>query len=113
TTSKTDDSAIFRLFAEGLKEVDEASFMANYAVKASDDINLAIKNERRIELALEGLRLYDLVRRGEYASTMKAFYQKYGFADKGRDAGDNSWPFPIPQIEVDRSNGVLVQNSNY
>lgn len=113
TTSKKDDPAVFRQFAEGLKPIDEATFDANYAVKPSDDFYKAIKRERRLELALEGLRLYDLIRWGEYVTTMKAFYQKYGFADKGRDAGENSWPFPIPQIEIDRSNGVLLQNSNY
>jgi hypothetical protein len=113
TTSKTDEPAIYRAFGEGLKDVSDAEFNANYAITGSDDILTAIKRERRAELALEGLRLYDLIRWGEYTSTMKAFYQKYGFADKGRDASDNSWPFPIPQIEIDRSNGVLVQHSNY
>lgn len=113
TTSKNDEPAVFRLFAEGLRPIDDATFNTTYAIKASDDIYAAIKKERRLELALEGLRLYDLVRWGDYATTMKAFYQKYGFADKGRDAGENSWPFPIPQVEIDRSNGVLVQNSNY
>ncbi|MGK9126877.1 RagB/SusD family nutrient uptake outer membrane protein [Olivibacter sp. SA151] len=113
TTSKVDEPAIYRLFATGLKAIDEATFASRYAIKTSDDILQAIKKERRFELALEGFRLYDLIRWGEYASTMKAFHQKYGFADKGRDASENSWPFPIPQIEIDRSNGVLVQNSNY
>lgn len=113
TTSKIDEPAIYRAFGETLKEISDADFNANYAITSSDDILAAIKAERRAELALEGLRLYDLIRWGEYTSTMKAFYQKYGFADKGRDASDNSWPFPIPQIEIDRSNGVLVQHSNY
>lgn len=113
TTSKMDESAIYRLFAAGLKTMDEETFTSDYAIKASDDILRAIKQERRFELALEGFRLYDLIRWGEYASTMKAFYEKYGFADKGRDASENSWPFPIPQIEIDRSNGALVQNNNY
>ncbi|MCL4641853.1 MULTISPECIES: RagB/SusD family nutrient uptake outer membrane protein [Olivibacter] len=113
TTSKVDEPAIYRLFATGLKAIDEATFASRYAIKTSDDILQAIKKERRFELALEGFRLYDLIRWGEYANTMKAFHQKYGFADKGRDASENSWPFPIPQIEIDRSNGVLVQNSNY
>lgn len=113
TTSKIDEPAIYRAFGEGLKEISDAEFNANYAITGSDNMLTAIKRERRAELALEGLRLYDLIRWGEYTSTMKAFYQKYGFADKGRDASDNSWPFPIPQIEIDRSNGVLVQHSNY
>lgn len=113
TTSKVDEPAIYRAFAEDLSAIDEATFTNTYAVTASDDVLVAIKRERRAELALEGLRLYDLVRWGEYASTMRSFYEQYGFADKGRDASENSWPFPIPQIEIDRSNGVLVQHPNY
>ena len=113
TTAKKDGPAVYRLFEESLKEISEAQFNTNYAVKTSDNVLEAIKKERRSELALEGFRLYDLVRWGAYASTMKAFYQKYGFADKGRDASEKSWPFPIPQIEIDRSNGILQQNENY
>lgn len=113
TTSKTDEPAIFRAFGKNLRAISAAEFTTSFAIKPTDDILAAIKRERRAELALEGLRLYDLIRWGEYASTMKAFYQKYGFADKGRDASDNSWPFPIPQIEIDRSNGTLVQHNNY
>ncbi|HLT86850.1 MAG TPA: RagB/SusD family nutrient uptake outer membrane protein [Sphingobacterium sp.] len=113
TTAKTDEPAVFRLFGEGLYAISEAEFNTTYAIKASDDVLEAIKNERRYELALEGFRLYDLIRWGTYTATMKAFYQEYGFADKGRDASDRSWPFPIPQIEIDRSNGMLTQNENY
>lgn len=113
TTAKTDEPAIFRLFGEDLKPITVTEFNTTYAIKISDDVLEAIKNERRHELALEGFRLYDLIRWGTYAPTMKAFYQKYGFADKGRDASERSWPFPIPQIEIDRSNGVLVQHENY
>ena len=113
TTSKTDDAAVYRKFAEGLVEIDEGSFITNYAVKTSDDIYEAIKKERRVELALEGLRLYDLIRWGDYAPKMQSYYQEYGFADQGMNSNENSWPFPIPQIEIDRSNGALVQHSNY
>ncbi|WP_156307158.1 RagB/SusD family nutrient uptake outer membrane protein [Sphingobacterium endophyticum] len=113
TTSKVDQPAIYRLFAKGLKPISESEFNSTYAVKTSDNVLNEIRKERRNELALEGIRLSDLIRTGTYASTMNAFYTKYGFADKGRDASDKSWPFPIPQIEIDRSNGVLVQNSNY
>ncbi|MET3113211.1 hypothetical protein AAKU52_000933 [Pedobacter sp. CG_S7] len=113
TTSKIDQPAISRKFGQGLAAVSEAEFNATLAVKITDNLLKAIKQERRVELALEGFRLYDLVRWNEYASTMSTFYTKYGFADKGVNAGENSWPFPIPQTEIDRSNGVLVQNSNY
>lgn len=113
TTSKVDEPAVYRKFGEDLFEISETDFENNFAVKPSDDLLKAIKHERRVELALEGLRLYDLVRWGDYSSTMQEFYSKYGFADKGINAGDNSWPFPLPQSEIDRSNGLLIQNSNY
>lgn len=113
TTSKVDEPAIFRAFGEELEPISEEEFNATYAIKSTDNVLEAIRRERRHELALEGFRLYDLIRWGTYASTMTAFYQNYGFADKGRDASDRSWPFPIPQIEIDRSNGALTQNENY
>lgn len=113
TTSKVDQGAIFRNFASTLKPISESEFNAKYALKESDDFIPAILNERRCELALEGVRLYDLVRNGIYAETMQKFHKKYGFADKGRDASNTSWPFPIPQIEIDRSNSILTQHPNY
>ncbi len=113
TTSKVDQPAVLRQFSAGLGSITSAQFDTQYAVKPTDDLLKAIKHERRVELALEGFRLYDLVRWNEYATTMKAFHTKYGFADKGASAGENSWPFPIPQTEIDRSNGALIQNTNY
>lgn len=113
TTSKVDEPAVYRKFAQGLNAISPADFEVSYAVKPTDNLLEAIKHERRVELALEGLRLYDLVRWNAYAPTMKAFHSKYGFADKGVSAGENSWPFPIPQTEIDRSNGALTQNANY
>lgn len=113
TTSKVDEPAVSRLFQQGLRQISESEFTSTFAVKPTDNLMQAIKHERRVELALEGFRLYDLIRWNDYTTVMKAFYTKYGFADKGVNAGDNSWPFPIPQTEIDRSNGMLVQNSNY
>ena len=62
----------------------------------------AIKKERRIELALEGERFYDLVRWGD-AST---FLGSKGYQAKNKY-------YPIPQTAIDQSGGVLIQNPNY
>lgn len=113
TTVKKDGPAVYRQFAKDLKEITDQEFNTTYAITSSDDVLAAVKKERRNELALEGFRLYDLIRWGTYVSTMKTFYTTYGFADKGRDVTDKSWPFPIPQVEIDRSNNVLVQHDNY
>ncbi len=59
----------------------------------------AIWNERRLELAMEGERFFDLVRTGEAPSKITGF-----------QTGKHE-VFPIPQLEIDIS--VLTQNSGY
>ena len=61
----------------------------------------AILNERRLELAGEGHRWYDLVRTGKAAAAL---------ASKGFIAGKNEI-LPIPLAELE--NTLLVQNPNY
>ncbi len=61
----------------------------------------AIKQERRIELAMEGERFYDLVRWGDAPAVLGPL----GYVDKNKY-------FPIPQGEIDKSKN-LVQNPDY
>ncbi|MDR1783086.1 MAG: RagB/SusD family nutrient uptake outer membrane protein [Dysgonamonadaceae bacterium] len=67
-------------------------------------LRAAIKHERRIELAMEWDRFYDLVRWGDaqnvLAAAGKTYLPKHQY-------------LPLPQTEVDKSNGVLIQNPNY
>ena len=64
----------------------------------------AIRHERRVELGLEPDRFYDLVRWGIAQEVLQA-------------AGKNYQPknalLPLPQTEIDKSNGVLIQNPDY
>lgn len=62
-----------------------------------------IYTERRLELACEGHRFFDLVRTNQAATVL---------TDKGFTAGKNE-VLPIPQSELDLSNGALTQNPNY
>lgn len=83
-------------------------------VTTSDDLLAAVKHERRVELAMEFNRLYDLKRWNCYVETMNNF-STYPYA-KGRGAGFRKGInelFPIPQSEIDRTGGSIKQNPGY
>lgn len=76
-------------------------------ITATDQNTLrdAIRHERRVELGLEFDRFYDLVRWGIAEQVLHAA-GKTNYQNKNRY-------LPLPQDEIDKSNGMLVQNSNY
>jgi hypothetical protein len=77
---------------------------------SKDQMRDRIRHERRVELAFEGgLRYYDLVRwrtAGQVLNNVKDGLQPYHFEDK-------FYRWPLPQTEIDKSGGILVQNPNY
>ena len=82
---------------------------ANVADDADNEITKQeLLDERRVELAFENHRLFDLIRMGEAINTLSTF------------SNDNSYGFsttdlllPIPQYEINLSNGLLTQNPGY
>jgi hypothetical protein len=76
-----------------------------------DDMALAIEKERRLELAFEGQRWFDLLRTGKALDVMNA--QKDG---NGNNLNYNVQPYqlllPIPQEQLDL-NPLLTQNPGY
>jgi len=62
-----------------------------------------ILHERRVELALEGHRFWDLVRTDKAPQLLGPF----GFVQ------DKHELLPIPQNEIDISQGTLTQNPNW
>ncbi|MBE7168983.1 MAG: RagB/SusD family nutrient uptake outer membrane protein [Williamsia sp.] len=66
----------------------------------------AIRRERRIELAMEHDRFFDLVRWGIAGATLQAA-GKTNF-NEARDV-----LLPIPQTQIDLSKGILTQNPGY
>ena len=79
-----------------------------------DALLQVIKHERRVELAFEGLRLFDLYRWHELEKAVKAVeYERthYGMAYETRIYnGERDYVWPIPTSELD-SNKKLEQNA--
>lgn len=64
-------------------------------------VRQAIANERRLELAFEGQRWFDLVRTGTVDSEM------------GETVNPNYHLFPVPNTQILASGGVITQNAGY
>ncbi|ANI90785.1 glycan metabolism protein RagB [Arachidicoccus ginsenosidimutans] len=67
------------------------------------ELREAIWHERRVELAMENDRYFDVIRQGRAATV---------FGPLGWKANKNE-VWPIPQTEIDNSSGVLTQNPGY
>lgn len=65
-------------------------------------------DERRVELAFENHRLFDLIRFGEAQNILSAFSTATGGSFNATDL-----LLPIPQREINLSNGQLTQNQGY
>lgn len=81
------------------------------------DAMKALKLERRLELCLEGQRFYDLVRWGDAATVLNNFFKNEGKLHQWLTAGNfvaNKHEYlPVPQVEIDKSQGVYLQNQFY
>src|SRR5690625_1582247 len=92
--------------------------IAEYTTVWSDQASArdAVRFERKLELAMEGHRFFDLVRWGIAAEVLSDFYSYEGrVLPESRFAGAqirNEY-YSIPQRQLDLSQGVLQQNPGY
>jgi hypothetical protein len=79
-------------------------------VTTSDQAMLreAIYHEQRVELGMEGHRRWILLRTGQFKDAMEG-----AKGSMGCSVEDHEWLLPIPQIDIDISNGVIEQNPGY
>lgn len=81
---------------------------------AGEDLLNVIKHERRVELAMEGNRYWDLLRWGDAKETLKNFYatNELHNVEDPFEVGVNEF-MPIPLNEIRNSKGALSQNDGY
>jgi hypothetical protein len=88
-----------------LNDVRHRAGLGDTPASNQADLRNAIWKERRVELAMEHDRFFDLVRQGRAGEVLRA--QGKEFVD-----GKNEI-FPIPQPEIDASQGKYAQNPGY
>jgi starch-binding outer membrane protein, SusD/RagB family len=79
--------------------------LPNTTAVTKTDLRDAIWKERRVEMAFEHDRMFDLHRTGRAGAVLRAHGKNY--ISPKHDL------FPIPQREIDLSNGKLIQNTGY
>ena len=115
---------ILLLKAEALNEMGDVSGAAGLVdqmrtrvdlapttASSQEDMRLAIEKERRLELAFEGHRWFDLKRTGRAIEVMNAA-TGVGGENLGYMLNENRLVWPIPQAELDK-NTELTQNPGY
>jgi starch-binding outer membrane protein, SusD/RagB family len=94
-----------------LNQVRTRAKLGNTIANTQAELRLAIEKERRLELAFEGHRWYDLVRTERAIPVMNALRDGNG-ASLGYNLTENKLVWPIPQSERDK-NPNLTQNPGY
>ena len=86
--------------------------LPNTTAATQEAMRLAIEKERRLELAFEGHRWFDLKRTGRAIEVMNSVTGPDGVTPIGYNLTPNRLVWPIPQAELDK-NSNLVQNDGY
>ena len=90
-----------------------ATTLPDITTTSQDELRQIIRHERRVELAMEGWRRDDLMRQKRFGQVMREYAKKYN-VEKGVKFNDNrDYLLPIPQSEIDKSNGMLKQKPGY
>ncbi|PWJ44755.1 RagB/SusD family nutrient uptake outer membrane protein [Sediminitomix flava] len=93
-----------------VNDIRDRAGLAALTFESQTQLDAAIALERRIELAFENHRWFDLLRYGNAIEVMKEH-----LAAEGIDSpiSAHNLLFPIPQVQITLSRGQLVQNPGY
>ena len=94
-----------------MNQIRERVDLAPVSAGSQDQMRDIIARERRMELAFEGHRWFDLMRTGRALDVMSNVTGRDGQPLNYPINEDRLW-FPIPQSELD-NNTKLVQNPGY
>lgn len=107
-----------------VKTMDGTADAGNYVIdiytqpfSSKNEAIEALRTERRLEFAHEGHRFFDLVRWGIAADVMNSYFEtekqiRSHLTNAAFVEGKNEY-MPIPQVQMDLSQGNMVQNPNY
>ena len=94
--------------AAAISSFKEVRERAGITETVTEVTKASLLDERRVELAFENHRLFDLVRLGFAQSVLSEFASNNGFSFTPNDL-----LLPIPNNEIGLSNGQLTQNPGY
>lgn len=93
-----------------LNQIRKRVGLADKAITTQADMRLAIEQERRVELAFEGHRWFDLVRTGRALPVLQVKATAIGIKTA---LSENNLIFPIPQSQIDINSTKIKQNPGY
>ncbi|RYC67956.1 RagB/SusD family nutrient uptake outer membrane protein [Spirosoma sordidisoli] len=93
-----------------LNRVRKRVGLADKTALSQADMRLALEQERRVELAFEGHRWFDLVRTGRALPVLQAKAAAIGIKT---NLTQNNLVFPVPQSQIDINPSKISQNPGY
>lgn len=93
-----------------LNRVRQRAKVADKTGLGQAELRLTIEQERRVELAFEGHRWFDLVRTGRALPVLNAKAAAIGIKTP---LTENNLVFPIPQSQIDINPSLIKQNTGY
>jgi starch-binding outer membrane protein, SusD/RagB family len=109
--------------AEGMRMVNKIRNRAGLEslpmALTEEEFQDAVANERRWELAGEGVRWHDLVRRNIYVETLQSMFENdddtadKSYTNIAKRVTKDSYLYPIPQQQIQIKEGLYKQNPGY
>jgi tetratricopeptide (TPR) repeat protein len=89
-----------------------SNILPDITITDKNALRKEIYHEERVEYAMEAKRFFDLVRTGRAAEVLHAYAKKYN-TEKGANFKKDNKIFPIPETQIELSQGTLEQNPGY